>query len=75
MPTKTLEELFTEEQIQEIERLLNQHHDSLALVKALKLYFSTFENELEAKGLLADYASYMIVASREQLRADLARRN
>lgn len=75
MPTAKLEELFTETQIQEIERLINIHHDSLDLVKSLKQYFAMFANELEAKGLLPDYAAYTIVAGREQLRAELARRN
>lgn len=56
-----LTDLLTEEQLDEVERILNNcQNDRMEATHQLRHYFSTFEKQLEAKGAHGPFLAYVI---------------
>lgn len=79
MRTITLAEIFSEDQIKQISDLYNQLGDTPILHKQLLSMFNKMSPPLKEKGLLPEYAAYLIpflIAQHEQaLAAQSAARN
>lgn len=59
--TVKLTELLTNEQLDEVERILRDSKgDRMAATLVLRRYLSLFKVELEAKGANSDYLAYVI---------------
>ena len=60
--TVKLTDLLTEEQLNEVERILKQHgEDMLEASNHLRRYLEAFKTQLEAKGVVPGYLAYVIV--------------
>jgi hypothetical protein len=57
----SLGEILTEDQCKEVTRILNESLDDFEKGKKLKLYFHSFQSELEAKGVDAGYLAYAVL--------------
>jgi hypothetical protein len=58
VPVTSLEKLLNPNQLKEVERILKSSADSIERCRRLKDYYSTFQAELEAKGVLPAYLAY-----------------
>lgn len=58
--TFRLGDLLTEPQIEAVLDIIEHCPDSIERVKRLKEYLNTFKDDLEKKGVVADYLAYVI---------------
>ena len=60
MPRKKLEEILSDEQIQEVLKLAEASDKSSDLLKALKKYFLKHKEQLESKGVFHEYLAWAV---------------
>ena len=60
MNTVTLEQLLTREQLDRVQKIINDNSDSIKRTAGLKSYFNTISEQLESKGVLPDYLAYAV---------------
>ena len=60
MEHRSLSDILTPEQIQEVTNIANSVTDDMELTRKLKAYFATIAQELDAKGIVPDYLAYML---------------
>ncbi len=60
MPRKKLEEILSDEQIQEVLKLAEASDKDSDLLKALKMYFLKHKEQLETKGIYHDYLAWAV---------------
>lgn len=68
MKTTVLSELLNDEQIKMVTKILNRKDTPDTLkTSELKLYLEKYRVELEAKGVLPEYLSYVLIAKHQQI--------
>ena len=60
MPRKKLEEILSNEQIQDVLKLAESSDKDSDLLKALKMYFLKHKEQLETKGIYHDYLAWAV---------------
>tara|TARA_Y100000296_G_scaffold13885_1_gene16249 strand:+ start:4 stop:225 length:222 start_codon:yes stop_codon:yes gene_type:complete len=60
VPRKKLEEILSDEQIQEVLKLAEASDKDSDLLKALKMYFLKHKEQLETKGIYHDYLAWAV---------------
>ena len=60
VPRKKLEEILSDEQIQEVLKLAEASDKSSDLLKALKMYFLKHKEQHETKGIYHDYLAWAV---------------
>lgn len=61
MNSISLDQLLTMDQLRKVMAIYDKHGNSPEGARALKTYLNTFKAELEAKGVLPDYAAYLLL--------------
>ena len=60
MPRKKLEEILSDEQIQDVLKLAESSNKDSDLLRALKMYFLKHKEQLETKGIYHDYLAWAV---------------
>jgi len=60
VPRKKLEEILSDEQIQEVFKLAESSDRDSDLLKALKMYFLEHKEQLELKGIFHEYLAWAV---------------
>ena len=60
MPRKKLEEILSDEQIQEVLKLVEASDKDSDLLKALKKYFLKHKEQLKTKGVFHEYLAWAV---------------
>jgi len=60
MQTKKLNEILSDEQTQDVLRIVESNTEDSDLLKALKKYFLKHKEQLEAKGIFHEYLAWVV---------------
>ena len=64
---KSLNEILTDEQLGEVEKIIHLSTGDDDILKGLKEYFLSINEQLEAKGILGDYLAWAVYANCKSL--------
>ena len=65
--SKSLNEILTDEQLDEVQKIINLSTGDDSILKGLKEYFLSINKQLEAKGILGDYLAWAVYANCKNL--------
>ena len=64
---KSLDEILTDEQLGEVEKIIHLSTNDDDILRRLKEYFLSINKQLEAKGILGDYLAWAVYANCKNL--------